>query len=66
MSRRLAYAAYVLAVLAIACTATWVADCIPTPNPVTAWSLDAFAGCVAGLAALTRIPCPCHRKDGSR
>lgn len=58
------YAAYVLAVLGIALAATWAADHVPTPNPYTAWSLDAFVGCVAGLAALNFIPCPCHRKDG--
>lgn len=66
--RRLAYPAYLLAVLGIACAATWTADHIPTPNPITAWAVDAFAGCVAGLTALNRIPCPCtcHRKDRSR
>lgn len=54
---------YVLAVLAVACTATWAASLLPVSDPLTVTGLCITAGSVAGLLATTWLPCPCHRKD---
>ena len=53
---------YVLAVLAVACTATWAASLLPLDSTAAA-GLCITAGSVAGLLATTYLPCPCHRKD---
>lgn len=59
---RLLYAAYVLAVLAIALAATWTVNLLPIADPITAWATDVAAGCFAGLAATTWLPAP-RRKE---
>lgn len=61
----LAFAAYVLAVTAIACAATWAASLLPIHNGLTAWFACVAAGCLATVAATSWLPypCTCHRKD---
>jgi hypothetical protein len=59
-----AVAAYVAAVTAIACTATWAASLLPITNPITAWGVCVAVGCFATLAATNWLPYPCQRKDG--
>ena len=54
---------YILAVLAVACTATVAASLLPVTDPVTAWGVCVVAGNFAALTVLTYLPCPCHRKD---
>ena len=54
---------YILAVLAVACTATVAASLLPVTDPVTAWGVCVVAGNFAALSVLTYLPCPCHRKD---
>ena len=61
-----AVAAYLTAVTAIACTATWAASLLPIRDPITAWGVCVVAGCFAILAATNWLPCPCQRKDRSR
>lgn len=56
---------YGLAVLAVACAATWAASLLPVTDPTTAAGLCITAGSVAGLLTTTYLPCPCHRKDQS-
>jgi hypothetical protein len=60
MSHILRQAAYVAAVLAIACAAVYAASLLPITNPATAWGVCVTAGNFAALAALTWLPCPCH------
>jgi len=62
--RLLHFAAYVIAVFAIATGATWAASLLPITNPLTAWGVCVAAGCFATIGALTWLPCPCQRKDG--
>lgn len=61
-----AFAAYVLAVTAIACAATWAASFLPIDDPLTAWFACVAAGLLALVAATSWLPfpCTCHRKDG--
>lgn len=67
MTRRdlLAFAAYVLAVTAIACAAVYAASLLPITDPVTASGVCTVAGAVGMLLADAWLPCPCpcHRKD---
>lgn len=56
-------AAYVAAVLAIACAATTAASFAPISDPTTAWGACIAAGHIGLLVALAWLPCPCHRKD---
>lgn len=56
------YTVYVLAVSAIALTATVAAAFLPITDPFTAGGLDIVAGAAATLYALDRVPCPCCRK----
>ncbi|MER5750686.1 hypothetical protein [Streptomyces sp. NPDC002088] len=58
--------AYWAAVLALALAATYAANLLPLADPATASTADVTAGCLAALAALTWLPCPCHRKDRGR
>jgi hypothetical protein len=55
---------YVLAVLAIACTAVLAASLLPVADPTLGWAMCVVAGSAAGLVAQAVLPCPCHR--GSR
>lgn len=64
MTRALAAVAYNAAIVALAITATWTASLLPIHDPMTAWAACVVVGCFAALAALTYLPCPCHRKDG--
>lgn len=64
MTRRLYSAAYIAAITAVATAATWTATLLPIGNPATAWAVNVAVGCFATLAAITWLPCPCHRKDG--
>lgn len=65
MTRRLYSAAYIAAITIAGSAATWTADLLPISSPTTAWGVNVAAGCFATLAALTWLPCPCHRKDGT-
>jgi len=62
--RLLHFAAYVIAVFAIATGATWAASLLPITNPLTAWGVCVTAGCFAILAATNWLPYPSQRKDG--
>lgn len=64
MTRRLYSAAYIAAVTVAGALATWLANLLPIGHPTTAWAANVTAGCFATLAAITWLPCPCHRKDG--
>jgi hypothetical protein len=57
--------AYVLVVLAIACTAVAAASYLPIANPTTAWAMCVTTGTAAAVVALAVLPCPCHRKARS-
>jgi hypothetical protein len=63
MSYRLWQAAYIAAVAAIAWAAVVAASLLPISSRVTAWGVCVAAGNFTALAALTWLPCPCHRKD---
>ena len=58
-----AVAAYITAITAIACTATWAASLLPITNPIGAWGVCVVAGCFAILAATNWLPYPSQRKD---
>lgn len=60
---RLYPAVYIAAITAAGALSTWLADLLPISNPTTAWAVNVAAGCAGVLAALTWLPCPCHRKD---
>jgi hypothetical protein len=65
MTYRVQLAAYVAAITAIACAATWAASLLPIRDPLTAWFACVAAGCFAILAATRWLPypCTCHRKE---
>ena len=65
MTYRLQLAAYVAAVLAVACTAVVAVAFLPISNPYDAQGLRIVAGVIAGWAASELLPCPCHRKGRS-
>lgn len=60
---RLYPAVYIAAITATGALATWMANLLPIGAPTTAWAVNVTAGCLGVLAALTWLPCPCHRKD---
>jgi hypothetical protein len=60
---RLRQAAYLLACLAIAVTATWAASLPPITDPATGQGVCIVAGSLGLLLAQAWLPCPCHRKD---
>jgi ABC-type uncharacterized transport system permease subunit len=62
MTYRLLLAAYITAVLAIACAAVAATAVLPIANPYTAQGLRIVAGVIAGWAASELLPCP-TRKD---
>jgi hypothetical protein len=63
MTYRLLQAAYIAAVAALAWAAVVAAGLLPIVSQVTAWGTCIAVGNFTALAALTWLPCPCHRKD---
>jgi hypothetical protein len=61
MTYRLHLAAYITAVTAIACTATWAASFLPV-SPTTGQAVCIVTGAIAVWLTTAFLPCPA-RKD---
>jgi hypothetical protein len=62
MTYRLHLAAYITAVLAIACTVTWAASLLPV-SPTTAQAGCIVTGAIAGWLATAFLPCPTRKEQ---